>query len=596
METIELEKFIRQKHLGDKEQIDFIFSNDNKIIVTAPAGCGKTTAMVSKIARELSEGRIPSNKKVLAMTFSVNAAMKIKDSLKSLLPELVKNPQQIIKKIDIANYHNFAMRILAKYGYYLNQELTKLPDFKIVNENSSVIKYYITEEERKVLEKVSIAIENSDRASLDEKISSYWNILNNKLITNHIITYNGILISVIKLLQSKEIEVSNFYKQYYHMIIIDEFQDTNLLGFLLIKKLINNNMLILLGDNVQKIYGFLGAMDGLFHIINKKEDFAEIKFHNNYRFSQNKRMKDLDLFIRDCAENYSSSQLKASVLVKQFDNCQKEDTFIVDGINKILSVTNNKVAILLRVSSYGNSIAKQLDQKGISYFNFLFKEKDDEFLKFYSVALEEFCSIDSNKAVQSNLKKCLKAIKSREKEIYTDLDKKFIFDALYELLEILFVESKKWQGTSKDKYNNIRFILENKSLKHMMEFINKKVILTTIHAAKGLEWDYVIIPKFNDFIFPTSHMCKLCQNIKSYNQGLNYCNFLYEDSIKRKFKEELSIFYVAVTRAKKEVFITATIGKDERGIQKRSSCLLNLNGLTKEDYNWKDIFNDERKK
>lgn len=77
-----VEDIIEVKHMGDVEQLSFIFSDDKKIIVTAPAGCGKTTAMVSKIARELSNGRISSNKKVLAMTFSVNAAMKIKDSLK----------------------------------------------------------------------------------------------------------------------------------------------------------------------------------------------------------------------------------------------------------------------------------------------------------------------------------------------------------------------------------------------------------------------------------------------------------------------------------------------------------------------------------
>lgn len=93
-----LEDIIREKHSGDDEQLNFIFSDDKNIIVTAPAGCGKTTAMVSKIARELSVGHIPSNKKVLAITFSVNAAMKIKDSLKTLLPDLVENPSQFYLK------------------------------------------------------------------------------------------------------------------------------------------------------------------------------------------------------------------------------------------------------------------------------------------------------------------------------------------------------------------------------------------------------------------------------------------------------------------------------------------------------------------
>ena len=114
------EETIRNKHTGDNEQLEFIFSDEPKIIVTAPAGCGKTTAMVSKIARELCLGSIESNKKALAMTFSVNAAIRIKDSLKDLLPDIVDNPKALLDKVDIANYHNFAMRLLHKYGYALN--------------------------------------------------------------------------------------------------------------------------------------------------------------------------------------------------------------------------------------------------------------------------------------------------------------------------------------------------------------------------------------------------------------------------------------------------------------------------------------------
>ena len=80
------------------------------------------------------KGNISSNKKVLAMTFSVNAAMKIKDSLKSLLPELVENSEQYISKVDVANYHNFAMKLLYKHGYSINPEFIHLGDFIIVED------------------------------------------------------------------------------------------------------------------------------------------------------------------------------------------------------------------------------------------------------------------------------------------------------------------------------------------------------------------------------------------------------------------------------------------------------------------------------
>ena len=241
---MQAENVIKEKHAGDIEQLKFIFSDENRIIVTAPAGCGKTTAMVSKIARELSNGHILSNKKILAMTFSVNAAMKIKDSLKALLPELVENIQKYLAKVDVANYHNFAMRILFKHGYCLNGEFTHLSDFKIVDEDSPLLNTFITSADSDKLKKVNDAVKASNKEELIAALDDYWDILNRKLITNHVITYNGILISAIKLL--RETQISSFYKQYYQMIIIDEFQDTNLLGYLLIKQFIGNNMIIFL--------------------------------------------------------------------------------------------------------------------------------------------------------------------------------------------------------------------------------------------------------------------------------------------------------------------------------------------------------------
>ena len=54
------------------------------------------------------------------------------------------------------------------------------------------------------------------------------------------------------------------------MIIIDEFQDTNLLGYLLVEKLVSNNVVIFLGDEIQKIYGFLGAIDDALGFVRKR--------------------------------------------------------------------------------------------------------------------------------------------------------------------------------------------------------------------------------------------------------------------------------------------------------------------------------------
>ena len=583
-----LEEIIREKHSGDDKQLDFIFSDEKNIIVTAPAGCGKTTAMVSKIARELSVGHIHSNKKVLAMTFSVNGAMKIKDSLKTLLPDLVQNPSQYIAKVDIANYHNFAMRILFKHGYCLNPEFINLASFQIVNENSGDLNNYLTSSDIDKLNAVENAVKSSNKNDLIAALDDYWDVLNGKLITNHVITYNGILVAAIKLLRKRQ--VTAFYKEYYKMVIIDEFQDTNLLGYLLIRKLIDNNISIFLGDDVQKIYGFMGAVNGIFEMVSETYQAVEFKFENNYRFRTNARMKQLDLLIRDYADNYKPSELTATILLKQLNSDREEDQFIVEGINKIISNSDDKIAVLVRAGWQGDSIVKELDRQGIAYFNALYGETDLEFIEFYNIAIDEFHKNVPGKAVQRDLQKCLDAVKARESDVYTDSAKKYIFDSMYKLLGILFTESRKWDGTVKDKYENIDFTLGNNGLKHMMEFIDESVVLTTIHSAKGLEWEYAILPKLNAHAFPPSRfVCKPCQSKESCNRGFDYCEFQYKAAMEKSFKEEISIFYVAVTRAKKDVFMTVNTGVNRWNHHKQTNCLLNLDGIVANDYEWDSV-------
>lgn len=581
-----IEEVICAKHTGDEDQLNFIFSNEDRLIVTAPAGCGKTTAMVSKIARELSAGSISGNRKILAMTFSVNAAIRIKNSVKELLPEIVSNHRSLLNRVDIANYHNFAMRLLHKYGYVLNSNLTNISDFQIVDDKSVINQALIVEPDIEVFTELEENMLSNQFKKLYEGIDSYWNILSKDLIKRNIITYNGILVAAIKLLSIPSI--SHFYSNYYQMLIIDEFQDTNSLGFILVDRLISKNKVIFLGDDIQKIYGFLGAIDDAFGLVADRYNATTIVFKNNYRFKNNIRMKQMDLFVRDYADNYRTSPLKASLLLKELGTDSDEVNYISEGIEKIIH-TQSDVAILVRSGWQGEMIVKKLEEEGIPFFNALYAETDAEYSNFYRVALEEYHNNVAGKAVQHALRRCLKAVKSREHEIYTDLNKKYIFDSLFKLMEKLFEISRTWDGTSKDRYINIDFSLGNKGLKHMMEYLDEKVVLTTIHSAKGLEWDYIILPQMNKTIFPTwNYMCKECHAVNGCYVENNNCKNNFVPDMERKFKEELSAYYVALTRAKKDVFVTVNTGLNKYNHRKQTSCLVNLPGLIHKDYEWDD--------
>ena len=578
-----LEDRLKEFHSGDEEQLSFIFSDKPRLIVNAPAGCGKTRAMVSKIARELSLGNIESNKKVLAMSFSVNASIRIKSDVKELLPSLVNNPKLLLKKLDIANYHNFAMRLLHKYGFYLNKEFINLSEFRIISDSIVKKESLISSSDNYIIEELTKIVSSFDFSQIKSVMDQYWETINNTLINRKIITYNGILIAAIKLLSNDNIR--KFYTNYYSMIIIDEFQDTNILSYLFIKSLIDNNKVVFLGDGIQRIYGFLGALDDVFQRVETDYSPQIISFKNNYRYN-NTSMKELDYLIRTYVDQYIDPKLETSILIKKLQSDAEEVNFISEGIKNIIE-SNCNVAILLRAGWQGGIIAEKLKGESIHFFNGLYSENDCEFINFYNVAIEEFYNNVSGNAVQSSLKKCLQAIKNRKHEIYTNDQKKYIFDSLYKLLEKLFEVSKNWESTRKERYKNIEFSLNNNGLKHMMEYLDEKVVLTTIHSAKGLEWDYVILPQMNQGIFPSrNHMCKKCHNLNSFKLDNDSCTNLLVPEMKTLFKEELSVFYVALTRAKKNVFFTVNTGTNR--YPKKENCFINLPGINQLDFAWND--------
>ncbi len=580
-----LEDRLKEFHSGDEEQLCFIFSDKPRLIVNAPAGCGKTTAMVSKIARELSLGNIESNKKVLAMSFSVNASIRIKSDVKELLPSLVDNSKLLLKKLDIANYHNFAMRLLYKYGFLLNEEFINLSEFRIISDSIVIKENLISSSDNYIIEELTKIVTSFDFSQIESVMDQYWETINNTLINKKIITYNGILIAAKKLLSNDNIK--KFYTNYYSMIIIDEFQDTNILSYYFIKSLIDNNKVVFLGDGIQRIYGFLGALDDVFQRVETDYSPQIISFKNNYRYN-NTSIKELDHLIRAYVDQYIDPKLESSILIKKLQSDTEEVNFISEGIKNIIE-SNCNVAILLRAGWQGGIIAEKLKDESIHFFNGLYSEDDCEFIDFYNVAIEEFYNNVSGNAVQSSLKKCLQAIKNREHEIYTNDQKKYIFDSLYKLLEKLFEVSKNWEGTTKERYKNIEFSLNNNGLKHMIEYLDEKVVLTTIHSAKGLEWDYVILPQMNKSVFPSwKHMCKKCHNLNSFKLDNDSCTSLLLPEMKTLFREELSVLYVALTRAKKNVFFTVNTGINTHGYPKKENCFINLPGINQLDFAWND--------
>jgi DNA helicase-2/ATP-dependent DNA helicase PcrA len=354
-----LKEKIEQLHSNDPMQLKAIYSNSKRLLIEAPAGYGKTKTMISKIAYLLVTKKLSSNKKILALSFSVNAAYKIKKDVTSQLPQLIEALDfNINDKLFISNYHGLCRRILKYYGYLLHQNLREIDNLTSINDDDyqelMSLKVGLRHEEAELLTKISDSVKNINNANykfLLDNWDDYIQIVCKKLITNKYIPYNAILMFVVQLLKSYT-EIKSFYQKYFEIIIVDEFQDTNILSFLVLDQLIGeDNQVVFIGDSLQRIYGFIGAIPNLLEKCRKRYKMDKITLSQNYRFKDNPQMLLLEKNIRANAENLSKPSISQNALIPLvvLDNQEEEAIWVA---NKVIELKeekeSNRIAILSR--------------------------------------------------------------------------------------------------------------------------------------------------------------------------------------------------------------------------------------------------------
>jgi len=381
---------LRELHSGDEKQLEVIFSESKRLIVEAPAGCGKTKTMISKVAYLLATGKISHPKKILALTFSVNAAYKIKKELAEYLPSLVQsgnsNQLRINEKLFVSNYHGFCRHILKRYGYLLHPNLSNLDLLKTIDDSKAeqiTSALEISIEEALVFTKFSDAVKNINKQHLSKKqFNQYTDGIIENFLDKEFISFNGILSLALRLFIEYK-EILGFYQGYFPVIIVDEFQDTNALSWALLKRLVGDkSQLIFMGDSLQRIYGFIGAIPNLIVEAEKLFSMDRIALEKNYRFMSNPQMLQLDRNIRLNAEHPDSPviQVNAEVSLVSVNTQLEEAEAIARKIHDLFSLQEDKSCkIAILVKQRGANIDKIIEilvRKEISYFYALFGDDD----------------------------------------------------------------------------------------------------------------------------------------------------------------------------------------------------------------------------
>lgn len=280
--------------LNDKQR-EAVTTTEGPLLIVAGAGSGKTTVLVNRIAYIIDKHKAePYN--ILAITFTNKAANEMKERIAALLPETTKD-------MWIGTFHSICAKILRRNIDFLGYT----NDFVIYDtiDAKTLIKECYKEldinDKNFPIRSVMSIISNAKNDSLDAEtftsiyksdfrmsvVAKIYKLYQQKMIKNNALDFDDIILNTVKIL-SMNPDVLQKYQDKFKYILVDEYQDTNNIQYLLISLLAGGNgNICVVGDDDQSIYKFRGANIG--NILSFESDYENAKritLEQNYRSTQ----------------------------------------------------------------------------------------------------------------------------------------------------------------------------------------------------------------------------------------------------------------------------------------------------------------------
>lgn len=356
-------------------------SVNGPFLILAGAGSGKTRVLTYRIAYLIKDlGVAPWN--ILALTFTNKAASEMKQRLLDLGAR--------VDDIWVGTFHSICSRILrinaGKIGFessftiYDSDDQTSLVRqcIKELNINDSAmkpnyVKSCISDAKNKFILPEHY-IEFFGENPLAKKVQKVYARYQEALSVSNAMDFDDLILNVIHLFE-RDKEVLEYYKKHFKYIHVDEYQDTNMVQYRLIKLLINDESNIcVVGDNDQSIYGWRGA--DIRNIIEFEKDFpgAEvIMLERNYRSTQN--ILNLANSVISHNRNRRDKNLWSNlgdgdkILCYIANNEKDEAQFVADTINAGIQdgAKFEDYAILYRTNAQSHNFEYILRRAGIKY-------------------------------------------------------------------------------------------------------------------------------------------------------------------------------------------------------------------------------------
>ena len=590
--------------LNDRQK-EAVVNTDGPMLILAGAGSGKTKVLTTKVAYLIEEKNIDPNN-ILAITFTNKAAKEMKE-------RIFKLEGNSAFYIQISTFHSFGLKILKEncelLGYEKNFTILDSDDSlsiikKIMKElnidankyNPKAIKNVISNNKNEIIdpEKYSLYV-NTD---FDEIALEVYRKYEKSLKINNAVDFDDLLILPLKLFNNNP-GVLQKYQEKYKYVFIDEYQDTNEPQYILSKMIsAKYKNITVVGDADQAIFTWRGA--NYKNILNFEKDYKDAKvvlLEENYRSTKtilnaannviknNKVRKEKNLW----TQNEEGSKI---TYYKAFDE-KDESNYVVNEIKKLMEkgVNPKDICVLYRANAQSRTVEEAFLTSNISYnivgsYAFYNRKEIKDLIAYLKLIYNNKDDVSllrvinypkrgignkaiENLAIKSNvLDKSLYEVIDSGKELefknmIEEIKKEESHLTLTELIDVVLDKSGMKKSLEDEKSIEADIRLENleefKSIAKAME-INEgivsleelldklalvsdvseqkndnedKVTLMTMHAVKGLEYDYVFVVGVEEGLFPHSN------SLESNDE----------------LEEERRLCYVAITRAKKKLYL-----------------------------------------
>ena len=357
----------------NKQQFEAVTHDVGSVFVIAGAGTGKTRTLTMRIAYLIAQGYDPS--RILAVTFTNKAAKEMKTRVIDMV-----GPSAT--QVWMYTFHAFGLQILRKhihllpYGYLLNFNIIDEEDAKVIikevikslnlepkDYSMKHLRHIISLYKTKRLE----AFEFNDEENIYLGYVRY-------LREHQFVDFDDLILYTQELLKTND-DIRTYYQQFFEHILIDEFQDTDVIQYDIIKMLgISHKNVFVVGDPDQSIYAFRGSHYANNQKFLKEFSASQIILDQNYR-STNDILHAANLLIYHNQNRILGKSLKSDlgqgkqVHFYTAQNDYQETYFVIDEIRKLKreGADYHDIAILYRNNALSRIFEDALIKEGLPY-------------------------------------------------------------------------------------------------------------------------------------------------------------------------------------------------------------------------------------